>query len=108
MAITKQLKNGKVSYDVFVKVRDKTGKQVSHRRRSISSERDAKRIEFELKCNLQDFKTMTTWGKWSEHFLARYKIEYRNSTYMNYKFNIENSPPPFAQFPAYHWSCCFR
>lgn len=89
MAISKKLVNGKVVYDVFVKGRDNTGKQVGLRRRSIASEREAKRIEFQLQTELEGFKSKVTWQKWVDHFLDRYKVEYRNSTFMNYKFNLE-------------------
>lgn len=89
MAISKRLLNGKTVYDVFVKGRDNTGKQVGLRRRSIANERDAKRVEFELLTELNGFKSKVTWRKWIEHFLERYRIEYRTSTYMNYKFILE-------------------
>ncbi|MFN8943215.1 MAG: tyrosine-type recombinase/integrase [Pseudobdellovibrionaceae bacterium] len=89
MAISKKIKNGNLSYEVFVKDRDSSGKQVGLRRMGISSEREAKRIEFELKNSLQCHRDKVSWANWVEHFLKRYKSEYRNSTFMNYKFNIE-------------------
>lgn len=94
MAISKKIINGKVLYDVFVKGRDSTGKQRGLRRRSISSEREAKRVEFELLTQLNGFKSRVTWSNWTRHFLERYRIEYRNSTYQNYKFNIEKWMDP--------------
>ena len=54
MAIAKKVKDGKISYEVFVKVRDSAGKQVGLRRMGILSEREAKRVEFELKTSLKD------------------------------------------------------
>jgi integrase len=94
MAISKKIINGKVMYEVFVKSRDSTGKQVGLRRRNIATERDAKRIEFELLTDLHGFKSKVTWRKWSEHFLERYRIEYRNSTYLNYKYNLDKWVSP--------------
>ena len=89
MTISKKIIDGKVSYEVFVKVRDNSGKQVGKRKQGIATDREAKKIEFELRSKLEGFKSMTTWSNWIEHFLLRYKVEYRNSTYMNYKFNVE-------------------
>jgi integrase len=89
MSITKQTKNGIVSYEVFVKVRDSSGKQVAYRKRGISSEREAKRIEFELKSSLIDHKHKVLWQDWVNTFLSRSKSEYKNSTFMNYKFNLD-------------------
>src|SRR5690242_3076074 len=89
MAISKKVINGKVAYEVFVKVRDNTGKQVGLRRSGIASDREAKRVEFELKNQLEGFRTKTPWTKWVGHFLERYRLEFRNSTYVNYKLNLE-------------------
>ena len=89
MAISKKTVNGKVVYDVFVKGRDKSGKQIGLRRRSISSEREAKKIEFELKIELSSTSSKMSWRKWADHFLERYRVEYRNSTYTNYKVTLE-------------------
>ncbi len=94
MAISKKLVDGKISYEVFVKVRDSAGKQVAMRRSGIASDREAKRIEFELRRELEGFRSKTIWPKWVAHFLERYRLEYRNSTYMNYKFNIEKWMTP--------------
>jgi len=88
MAISKKEKDGKISYEVFVKGRDSFGKQVGLRRMGISSEREAKRIEFELKSTLQNSKDKITWTNWTEHFLGRYKNEFSPSTYTNYKHNL--------------------
>jgi integrase len=89
MAISKKIVNGKVVYDVFVKGRDNTGKQIGLRRRSIPNEREAKRIEFELKTELNLTSSKMNWKKWSDHFLERYRVEYTNSTYTNYKVTLE-------------------
>ena len=88
MAISKKIKDGKTSYEVFVKTRDSSGKQVGLRRMGIPSEREAKRIEFELKTMIQGHKDKITWLNWSEHFLNRYKNECCASTYTNYKHNL--------------------
>lgn len=89
MAISKKIVNGKVVYDVFVKTRDNTGKQISSRRRGVSSEREAKRIEFELKNKLEGYKEKMPWSKWAELVLERYRVEFRYSTFVNYKGHLE-------------------
>lgn len=88
MAILKKVKDGNLSYEVFVKARDSSGKQVGLRRMGISSEREAKKIEFDLKNSLQGFKLRTTWTNWTEYFLTRYKNEFGGATYVNYKHNL--------------------
>ncbi|MBC7457645.1 MAG: site-specific integrase [Bdellovibrionaceae bacterium] len=85
MAIKKVIENGKPKYEVIVKIRDKSGKQIMKRKRWFNNEREARRIELELLMDLESFKTKVTWQKWIEHVLEKYRIEYRTSTYFNYK-----------------------
>ncbi|MBY0315905.1 MAG: site-specific integrase [Bdellovibrionales bacterium] len=89
MSISKHLKNGKMTYQVFVKVRDSSGKQVSLKRSKLNSEKEAKRVEFELLTLLQGHKSKITWESWVNRCLERYKVEYLYSTYRNYKLNLE-------------------
>ena len=84
MTIKKQMIDGKLSYEVFVKVRDKSGKQLA-RRKVFANEREAKKAELEFKIELEGYKTSVTWRAWVEHVLERYKVEYRHSTFHNYK-----------------------
>ena len=67
MAIKKVMVDGKPKFEVIVKVRDKSGKQVMRRRRWFDTEKEARRVE----------------------------IEYRNSTYHNYKHCVQKwfDPP---------------
>ncbi|MBL7554976.1 MAG: site-specific integrase [Bdellovibrionaceae bacterium] len=51
----------------------------------FNSERDAKKAEFELMTELEGHRTKVTWNKWITHVLEKYRIEYRTSTYLNYK-----------------------
>jgi integrase len=88
VAIIKESINGKTVFNVFVKSRDSTGKQIAKRRRGITSEREAKRIEFDLLTDLKGLQSRVTWQKWSDHFLEKYRVEYRNSTYENYKLSL--------------------
>lgn len=85
MAIRKVVINGKTKYEVIAKVRDKAGRQVTRKKRWLDSEREARKVEVELLIELQGFKTNVTWRKWIEHVLEKYRVEYRYSTYLNYK-----------------------
>lgn len=84
MAITKLIIDGKPMYEVFVKIRDKSGKQVAKRKR-FQNEREAKKAELEILMNLEGHKTKITWKQWIDHVLEKYRVEYRTSTYFNYK-----------------------
>lgn len=85
MAIKKIIENGKPKYEVIVKVRDKSGKQVMRRKRWFTNEREARKVELEILMELEGHKTKVTWKSWVNHALEKYRLEYRNSTYLNYK-----------------------
>lgn len=85
MAIRKKLVDGKPKYEVIVKIRDKAGKQITRKKRWFNNEREAKKVEIDLLIELQGFKTKVTWSKWVDHVMEKYRLEYRNSTYTNYK-----------------------
>src|SRR5690606_6526260 len=61
----------------------------AYRKRGFSSEREAKRAEFDLRNQLEGYKRKMPWLHWVNHFLERYRIEFRNSTYVNYKAGLE-------------------
>lgn len=85
MAIKKVLENGKLKYEVIVKIRDKSGKQVMRRKRWFASEREARKVEFDLLRELDGQKSKIFWKTWINHVLEKYRVEYRASTYFNYK-----------------------
>lgn len=89
MAIKKILENGKTKYEVVVKIRDKSGKQIMKRKRWFNNEREARKVELELLMELEGFKTKVTWKKWIEHVLEKYRVEYRYSTFLNYKHCLD-------------------
>lgn len=89
MAIKKVVIDGKTKYEVIVKVRDKAGKQITRKKRWFLSEREARRVETDFLVELQGFKTRVTWRKWVEYVLEKYRVEYRNSTYHNYKHCLD-------------------
>lgn len=88
MAIKRVKENGKFKYEVIVKIRDKSGKQVMRRRRWFRSEREAKKVEFELMTELEGHKSKITWDSWVETFLDKHKFVYRASTVFNYQHNL--------------------
>jgi len=88
MAIKMVNKNGKILYEVFIKTRDKSGKQVARRKR-FKTKRDAENAEFDMKSELKDLQKKVLWKSWIEHMLEKYRMEYRTSTYFNYKHILD-------------------
>ena len=87
MAINAYEKNGIKVYRVHVKVRNK-GVQVNRIRIGVPSLTRARRIEFELKTQLLKLKDSTssyTWDQWVETCLEKMKLEFKNSTIINYQ-----------------------
>lgn len=95
MAIKKVLENGKPKYEVIVKVRDKSGKQITRKKKWFFSEAAAKKAEFEFRMELEGHRTKVTWKKWIERVLEKYRIEYRTSTYFNYKHCLNKWFDPY-------------
>jgi len=88
MAIRKKVINGKIIYDVFVKIRNEQGKQISKRRRNVTSEREAKRVEYELRSSLDKKRSRVLWDHWVEECLERFRLQYRHSTWFNYQKTV--------------------
>ena len=91
MAIHPYIENGKKLYYVHVKVRDAFGKQLTRKKRGITSEPKAKRLEVNLKLELMQLKNtpkVLFWGIWFEECLRRMKLEFRESTVDGYRTNI--------------------
>ncbi|MDB5038085.1 MAG: hypothetical protein JWQ35_1613 [Bacteriovoracaceae bacterium] len=96
MSIKSYFENEKQFYEVFVKGRDSQGRQTGRRKKRISSETKAKRIEFELKKELDDIanqRTAWTWGTWHTECLNRMKLSYRQKTVENYDLGIRKWIP---------------
>lgn len=87
--IKKVNENGKTKYEVIVKVRDKSGTQVTRKKRWFFNEREARKAELDLRMELEGHRSKVTWEKWVEHVLERYRIEYRASTYWNYRHCLD-------------------
>lgn len=84
----KSYMNGKQKlYEVYVAERDQNKKLIAKRKRGITSDREAKEVEFKFKSELRavaDQKPSWTWEKWHEEFLRRIRLNYKNSTVANY------------------------
>ncbi len=81
------MKENKKLYEVFVSDRDQNKKIISRRKRGITSEREAKELEFQYKTELRriaDQEPHWTWEKWHNEFLRRIRLSYKNSTVSNY------------------------
>ncbi|MDC1175684.1 tyrosine-type recombinase/integrase [Bacteriovoracaceae bacterium] len=92
MAIHKYEENGKHLYRVHVKDRNAFGKQVNRKRKGISSEARAKRVELELKMELlklKDLPAVLRWDEWVDECIRRMTLEFRNSTIMGYRRNLD-------------------
>ncbi|MEC7276316.1 MAG: site-specific integrase [Bdellovibrionota bacterium] len=87
---------GKKLYEVFVKSKDQTGKQVARRKRNITSERKAKDIEFQFKTELASLSgndPVWTWKKWHEECLKRMQYNRKQSTIAGYSGQLNKWLP---------------
>ncbi len=85
--IKSYVKGNKKLYEVYVAERDQNKKLIAKRKRGITSDREAKEVEFQFKAelrNLADQKPTWTWGNWHSEFLRRIRLNYKNSTVANY------------------------
>lgn len=89
-------KNGKTLYEVYVAERDKSKKIVARRKRGLTSERQAKEIEFQFKVELSGISssaTVWTWSRWHEECLRKMKFTLKNSTLLNYNCRVKKWVP---------------
>ncbi len=90
MSIYTETKNGKTFYTVLVTTRI-NGKQVNKKKRNLTSIAAAKRVEIQLQCDLKRMREepdMCTWLAWSEICLKRMRLQYKESTVINYQSNF--------------------
>jgi integrase len=90
MPIYLENKLGKTFYTV-VATAQINGKQVNRKRRSITSIAMAKRVEIELRVELERLKDSPmrqTWSEWNKKCLDRMKLEFKNSTVIGYSSNF--------------------
>ncbi len=85
MSIKKRIENDKTVFDVFVKVRDQAGRQKARRKLGIKSEREALKVEMALKAELDAFRSKVLWSTWVHQCLEQCRLEYKYSTWWNYK-----------------------
>lgn len=96
--INKYQAGNKFLYEVFVKGRDKSGKQVGKRRRGITSIRKAKEIEVdlinELRSKASDTKTYT-WQEWHLECIRRMRMTLKMGTIMGYDGDLKKWLPQY-------------
>lgn len=91
MAIRTQIENGKKVFEVYVNGIDSRGLRVQRKRTNIQTLRKAETIEFELKrelAKLREERIPFRWGEWFDQCIKQMRIEYRNSTILNYETRI--------------------
>lgn len=96
MSISIYNENGKTFYEVFVKGRDQSGKQIARRKRKITSEVRAKKIEFEFKKILEahiNQDPIWTWGSWLAECVKRMKLSLKVGTVLHYEGGITKWMP---------------
>lgn len=86
-------KNGRKLYEVIVRKRDSKRKEHSRSQKGITSERNAREIEFQLKCELHKFVSgqclKWTWKEWQQECLKRMKLFLKKSTIINYDVQLK-------------------
>lgn len=90
------LVDGKKYYEVFVKDRGKDKKIIAKRKRGLTSEREAKEVEFRLKMELRTAVArgpLWTWGNWSAEVLRRVQMKFKMKTFGNYDAYLRNWVP---------------
>ncbi len=94
--IKSYIKSGRKFYEVFVSERDREDKQVSKRKRGLTSEREAKQVEFELKSELRQLCSSVPswkWGNWKTEILSRVEMKFKKATLQNYESYIKKWVP---------------
>ena len=102
MAITTYQRNNKKCYEVYVQGRDPRGKRIQKRAKltssgqRISSEQTAKRIEYQLKREIEAIAKGTclwTWKKWHEECIRRMILTFRKGTVNTYDEGLKKWLP---------------
>jgi integrase len=91
------MKDDKKLYEVYVAERDLNKRLISRRKRGISSEREAKQIEFNFKTELKitaQQKPILTWASWKVEVIKRVKMKFKNATLQNYESYLKKWVPP--------------
>lgn len=94
MAIKKVIIDGKPSFEIFVKVRDKSGRQISRRKRGYPTQRSAEIAYHKLRGDLTGFQNRYTWNQWLEKCLAMMSIHYKKSTIIGYEKRLNKWMTP--------------
>lgn len=96
MAIKMLVKNGRKLFDVYINGKDKSGKRIQMRKRSLQSMRKAEEAEFELKRKLAILKESEVdprWNEWITEALGIMKVLYKPSTLYSYQKTLDKWIP---------------
>ena len=94
--IRKYTEDGKTFYEVQVFTKDQNRKQRQKYKKGITSEREAKRIEFELKHELHseiERESKWTWAKWHEEAIRKMRLSLSPSTILQYDGRLKKWIP---------------
>lgn len=94
--IKSYMKENKKYYEVYIAERDLDKKLIAKRRRGITSEREAREIEFQFKSELRDLVSQVptwTWLNWKVEVLKRVKMKFKNATLQNYESYLKKWVP---------------
>ena len=90
-------KNGKKIYEAIARKRNSLGRELWRSQKGITSERKAKEIEFQLKCELHKIVSgqhlKWTWKDWQQECLKRMKLFLKKSTIINYDGQLKKWLP---------------
>ncbi len=85
--IKSYMKDGKKFYEVYIAERDDNKKLVARRKRGITSEREAKEVEYQFKAEVRkciEERPVVSWPMWHEEVLKRIRLQFKTSTVVNY------------------------
>lgn len=94
--IKKYLENGKTLFKVQVFVKDRNRKQRSNTRSGITTEKEAKRLEFEFRHELMseiEQECEWTWEKWHEEAIRKMRLSLSPSTILQYDGRLKKWIP---------------
>ena len=94
--IRKYTDDGKTFYEVQVFVKDKQRKQRQKYRKGITSEREAKKIEFDFKHELLtelEMESEWTWSQWHEEAIRKMRLSLSPATILQYDGRLKKWIP---------------
>ena len=94
--IKSYMKENKKYYEVYIAERGLDKKLIAKRKRGLSSEREAKEVEFQFRSELRDLVNQVptwSWLNWKVEVLKRVKMKFKNATLQNYESYLKKWVP---------------